>query len=93
MKEIEDIVLILSNSNLGILEKSESSFRLSQRFLSGCLGGEDIDDPEIEVLLYDKQNDKRFKGNIKLSSLPNYMFNYQLFEIRKTIRKIISGLN
>ena len=45
LKEIEDIVLILSNSNLGILEKSESSYRLSQRFLSGCLGGEDIDDP------------------------------------------------
>jgi len=48
VKEIEDIIMILSNSNLGILERESSgssSYRLSQNFLNGCLGGDDMDDP------------------------------------------------
>lgn len=52
LKETEDVVMILSNPTLGILEDEsyviglkEKRFRLSQKFLSGGLGGADMDDP------------------------------------------------
>lgn len=48
-----------------------------------------IDDPTIAVRIIDNKTGKKEEGNVKLSSLPNYMYNYQLFESLKRIKRIM----
>jgi hypothetical protein len=50
-----------------------------------------IDDknPTIEIEFINKKSNKKEVGNIKLSSLPNYVQNYQLFEELTRIKKMM----
>jgi len=50
-----------------------------------------IDDPSIAVRIIDNKTGKKEEGNVKLSSLPNYMYNYQLFESLKKIKMIMES--
>ena len=50
-----------------------------------------IVDPIIKIKLTNKKTNKVEVGNIKLSSLPNYVNNYQLFEELTRIKKLLSN--
>jgi len=47
-------------------------------------------DPIIKIRLVNKKTNKTEVGNIKLSSLPNYVQNYQLFEQTNRIKKMMT---
>lgn len=48
-----------------------------------------IEDPTIKIEFINKKSNKKEIGNIKLSSLPNYVQNYQLFEELTRIKKMM----
>ena len=48
-----------------------------------------IEDPTIKIEFINKKSNKKEIGNIKLSSLPNYVQNYQLFEQLTRIKKMM----
>jgi hypothetical protein len=48
-----------------------------------------IEDPTIKIEFINKKSNKKEVGNIKLSSLPNYVQNYQLFEELTRIKKMM----
>jgi hypothetical protein len=48
-----------------------------------------IEDPTIKIEFINKKSNKKEVGNIPLSSLPNYVQNYQLFEELTRIKKMM----
>jgi len=48
-----------------------------------------LKDPIIKIRLVNKKTNKTEVGDIKLSSLPNYVHNYQLFEETNRIKKLL----
>ena len=48
-----------------------------------------MDDPLLEVIITNKKTGKKEQGIIKLSSIPNYLYNYKLFEETGRLKKLM----